>query len=116
MLLPAFELSRRMRMKDPEQEQAALDGFIRAEALVLDDLGAGPNTAYSRQILQEILDRRNFTDRAGIVVTSKYSLDELAATLADDSIPSRLAGMCQMIRVGGRDHRLQRATRNAICP
>lgn len=106
ILVPAFELSRRMRMKDPEQEQAVLDGFVRAEALVLDDLGAGPNTAYSRQVLQEILDRRNFMDRAGIVITSKYSPDELAAALADDSIPSRLAGMCQMIRVGGHDYRL----------
>ena len=107
-LFGAFELSRRVRMKDPEQEQAALDGFVRAEALVLDDLGAGPNTAYSRQILQEILDRRSFVDRAGLVITSKYSLDELATASGDDSIPSRLAGMCQIVPVNGYDHRLQR--------
>jgi DNA replication protein DnaC len=57
-------------------------------------------------MLQEILDERTFNDRAGLLLTSKYSLDELAAKLADDSIPSRLAGMCHVVAVRGADHRL----------
>jgi DNA replication protein DnaC len=105
-ILPAYQLSRNVRMKDPDDEQAALDRFVRAESLVLDDLGVGSNSAYNRQILQEILDGRAFTDRSGLVVTSKYSLDELATTLADDSIPSRLAGMCTVVRIHGSDGRL----------
>jgi DNA replication protein DnaC len=105
-LLPAFQLSRNVRMKDPDEEQAAVNEFVRTESLVLDDLGAGTNSAYNRQILQEILDGRIFTDRSGLVVTSKYSLDELATTLADDSIPSRLAGMCAVVQVHGSDGRL----------
>ncbi len=32
-------LVRKLRMKSPEEEQHAIDGFIRAEILVLDDLG-----------------------------------------------------------------------------
>jgi DNA replication protein DnaC len=105
-ILFAPQLSRKVRMKDPDKEQAAIDEYVRCDVLILDDLGAGPDTAFSRQIMQEILDGRDFTDRPGLVVTSKYSLDELAAKQADDSIPSRLAGTCQVVAVKGIDHRL----------
>lgn len=106
ILLKPPQLMRAVRMKDPEQEQAVLDRFVRVGVLVLDDLGIGADTPYSRQILQELLDGRNFKDRGGLVVTSKYSLDLLAVRLADDTIPSRLAGMCAVIRVSGPDGRL----------
>jgi DNA replication protein DnaC len=105
-LLPAYQLSRKTRMKEPDQEQTIIDDFNRADVLVLDDLGAGPDTAHSRQILQEILDGRDFHDRVGLIVTSSYSLDALAQKMGHDSIPSRLAGMCHVIQVGGPDGRL----------
>jgi DNA replication protein DnaC len=104
----ASHLSRKIRMKAPEDEQSAIDELIRAEVLVLDDLGSGSDTAYGRQILLEILDARDFTDQGGLFVTSKYSLDDLAAKLGDDSIPSRLAGMCFRIEVRGADRRLMK--------
>jgi DNA replication protein DnaC len=105
-IVSASQVSRKVRMKDPDQEQEALDRLIGVDILVLDDLGSGADTAYSRQILQEILDGRNFQDRVGLVVTSKYSIDQLAAKMADDTIPSRLAGMCSLIQVRGPDGRL----------
>jgi DNA replication protein DnaC len=101
----APQLTRKVR-REPSQEQAAMDHFVAAELLVLDDLGAGPDTAFSRQIIQEILDRRDFNDQAGVVITSKYSLDDLAAKFGDDSIPSRIAGSCQVVEITGPDHRL----------
>jgi DNA replication protein DnaC len=104
----AGQLSRKVRMKEPSDQQAVIDEFVGTETLILDDLGAGSDTAFTRQILQEILDVRDFHDRAGLVVTSQYSLDELAAKLSDDSIPSRLAGLCQAIAITGADHRLLR--------
>lgn len=107
-ILLAANLSRRVRMKDPEKEQAIVDGIVAVEALVLDDVGTGNETAYTRQILQEIFDGRNFKNRAGLVITSKYSLEDLAKKLDDDAIPSRIAGMCQVIEVRGIDHRLTR--------
>jgi len=113
-LLPAYRLGRKVRMRDPDQEQSAIDQFVQAEVLVLDDLGAGPETVFCRQVLQEILEGRDFNDRAGLLVTSKYSLDELAAKLADDSIPSRLVGMCRVVEIKGHDRRLDR--RNAANP
>jgi DNA replication protein DnaC len=109
VILPAGQLTRRARMKDPDQEQAIIDQWVRADALVLDDLGSGPDTAYRLQLWQEILDARDFRDRAGILVTSKYDLSALAQKLGDDSIPSRLAGMCRVIEVKGADRRLSRS-------
>jgi DNA replication protein DnaC len=105
-ILRAWQLNRKVRMKDPEQEQAVIDQFVNSGILVLDDLGVGPNTAFSSQILQEILDGRDFNDRAGLIITSRYSLDDLAVKLGDDSIPSRLAGMCHLIKVSGLDRRV----------
>jgi DNA replication protein DnaC len=93
-------------MKDPEQEQEVLDRLTRADILVLDNMGSGPDSSFSRSILQEILDGRLFRDRAGLVVTSKYSINQLADKMADDTIPSRLAGMCWVIEVRGQDGRL----------
>ena len=96
---------RRVRMREPEDEERQIGRLAVVDVLVLDDVGVGTDTAYSRQILQEVLDRRLYRDRGGLVVTAKYSLDQLAAKLADDSIPSRLAGMCAVAFVGGRDAR-----------
>jgi DNA replication protein DnaC len=107
----APHLSRQVRMKDPEQEQAAMDRLTGAEALILDDLGAGSDTPFNRQLLQELLDARDFHDRGGLIVTSKYSLDALAEKLNEDTIPSRLAGMCRIIQITGQDHRPRRQTR-----
>ncbi len=113
-ILPASQVSRKVRMKDPEQEQAAIDQFIGIEVLVLDDLGTGPDTAFSRQVLQELLDGRDFKDRGGLVVTSKYSLDSLAQKMNDDTIASRLAGMCSVVGVQGPDRRLARTVTQRI--
>lgn len=110
VILKAAQISRKVRMRDPQDEQDAIDRFVRAEVLVLDDLGIGTDTPYARQILQEILDARDFRDRAGLVVTSPYSLEALAGKLNEDTIPSRLAGMCRVVEVSGADNRL---TRNA---
>jgi len=100
------QLMRQVRLKDPSDEQRALDRFIRAEVFVLDDLGIGHETAFVRQIFQEILDGRDSSYRAGLVVTSKYSLTGLAQKLDDDSIPSRLAGLCRIIEIRDDDQRL----------
>jgi len=107
-ILRGWQLTRKVRMKEPDEEQAAIDQLVGVEVLLLDDLGAGSDTAYGRQILQEILDARDWGDRAGLVVTSKYSLDGLAQKLGDDSIPSRLAGICQVVKMRGSDQRVTR--------
>ena len=100
------ELVRRARMKEPEVEQALIDALVQVEVLVLEDLGCSQSTAYGRQILREVLDRRNYQNRAGLVVTSAYALNELAWRLPDDAIASRLAGACRIIEIRAPDGRL----------
>ena len=100
------QLMRKVRRKDPDEEQHAIDRFVRADVFALDDLGIGQETAYARQIFQEILDGRHYAYRAGLVVTSKFSPGDLARKLDDDTTVSRLAGMCQVVEVRGKDHRL----------
>jgi DNA replication protein DnaC len=107
-ILRAGQISRKFRLKEPEAEQAAIDQAANAQMLVLDDLGSGPDTAFTRHVLQEILDERIFRDRAGLIVTSKYTLEGLMAKMNDDSIPSRLAGMCTVLELRGTDHRIKR--------
>ena len=104
---PAGQLTRKVRMKEPAQEQSAIDEFASVDVLILDDLGIGTDTAYGRQLVQEILDRRDSANRAGLVVTSKYSLGAVAEKLQDDSIPSRLAGLCTVVQIQGTDARLR---------
>jgi DNA replication protein DnaC len=41
IIQPAAQISRKVRMKDPAQEQAAIDQFADVDVLVLDDLGIG---------------------------------------------------------------------------
>lgn len=101
------KLLRRVRRKDPDEEQGAIDRMSRADVFALDDLGIGNDMAYARQVFQEILDARAFAYRAGLVVTSKYSLDALAAKLDDDCIPSRLSSVCIPIEMGGIDRRIR---------
>ena len=82
---------------------------------VLDDLGTGVETAFGRQILDEVLEKRDFHDRAGLVVASRYSLNVLALKMNDDAIASRLAGICAVIEVKGSDYRLKRSATPQHC-
>lgn len=106
IVVPAFQISRRVRMKEPDKEQAALDELASTDVLVIDDLGTGSDSSFAQQVLQELLDAREFNDRAGLVIASRYSLDQLAKKMGDDSVASRLAGWCRIERLGGPDWRL----------
>ena len=91
------------------ESRPPLIDFERAESLVLDDLGAGSNSAYNRQILQEILDRqvRLSTDRVRADGHEQvFAGRTWPQTFADDLIPSRLAGMCTVVQIHGPDGRL----------
>jgi len=105
-ILRPWQLSRSVRMREPEQEQAAIDEIVNNQMLVVDDFGTGSDTAFSRLLFQELLERRDFIDRAGLIVTSKYSLESLAEKMGDDTIPSRLAGLCDVVEIRGIDCRL----------
>ncbi len=102
------QLVRQLRMKPPEEEQQAIDAFVRADTFLLDEYGRVNETAYGRLVLQEILDARSFRDRGGLVVTSRYSPLAVARRTGDDAIPARLAETCRIVPMAGPNGRLER--------
>lgn len=101
------ELSRLFRKREGDEEAALLKKFAEFDVLVIDDIGVGRSTEFSNQILYEILDARVSNYRNGLILTSNLSLEEFAAKVGDDRLPSRIGGICKSIKIDGRDHRLK---------
>ena len=101
------EVRRGMYSKDPDGESSAIYRFIRADYLMIDDLGVGKDTEYSLTIFHEILDGRDLSMKNGMIITSNLSLDQLGNKLKDDRIPSRIAGLCKVMSLEEEiDHRM----------
>jgi DNA replication protein DnaC len=92
-------------IKDGEEEQAAIDSFVNIPFLVIDDLGVDKKTDFSFSTLYEVIDGRDMSEMKGLIVTSNLSLSALAERLGDDRISSRLAGMCKIVEITGKDRR-----------
>jgi DNA replication protein DnaC len=100
-------LLRSLRLLKPVEEQEAIDRYVNAPVLIIDDLGIEKDTEFAVSTISEIVSHRLKADRNGLVVTSNLSLDALAAKLGDERLTSRLAGMCQVIEIRGADRRLE---------
>ncbi len=98
---------RSLRMKEPHIQDKLFERYAAADVFVLDDLGIGNSTDSSLGMFYELLDMRDMAQRHGLIVTSNLSLDGLAAALKDDRLPSRLAGMCRVIKIEGPDGRMK---------
>lgn len=92
---------------------AVPDPFINAEEkarfnglLVIDDLGAEKLTDYVRQITYFILNERE-QRCLETIITSNFSLSELDNQF-DSRISSRIAGMCKVIKLAGKDRRIEK--------
>lgn len=84
-----------------------------AEILVLDDLGKCDNTPSAVRRLYALMEHR-FQHRSVSVtiITSNLNLDELTVHLGDESIISRIDGMCSQVSyVGLPDRRAAMAPR-----
>jgi DNA replication protein DnaC len=90
--------------------------IVNCDVLILDDLGAGRTTAWSRDVLQDVLVQR-YNDRTSVLLTSNHSpededpaerRDPAALSLRDrlgDSLMSRVYEMCRLVVVEGNDFR-----------
>ncbi len=94
------------RNEDTELMQLVTD----AELLILDDLGAERSTDWVMEQLFVIINARYLAERQ-TVVTSNYTPGELIKQmggLPGQRIVSRLAEMCETVRIDGADWRLGR--------
>lgn len=72
--------------------------------LCIDDLGAEKLTEFVRQIMYYILNERE-QYCLDTIITSNYSLAEIDEQI-DSRVSSRIAGMCKVLKMDGRDRRI----------
>jgi DNA replication protein DnaC len=82
-----------------------IEKYAGKKCLILDDLGVEKTTEWSLQTLYTIIDRR-YREEKQTLITSNLTLDEIAEKVGD-RIASRIAGMCKVVEIKGRDRRLK---------
>lgn len=107
--LPAVEFFLDLKQTYGDREAGSesdyLDGLLRYELLILDDIGAERVTDWSRQMLYTLIDRL-YRGKKQFIVTSNLPLAQLSAA-TDDRIASRIAGSCVIVDMGTKDWRIK---------
>lgn len=85
-------------------EEEILKKYTQCRVLLLDDLGAERSNDWSIQLIYLLIDRR-YADMKQTFISSNLHLDKIAEQL-DDRIASRIAGMCDVIEISGKDRRI----------
>ena len=88
-----------------ESESSIIERYSAKKCLILDDMGAEKTSEWSIQTLYSIIDHR-YRDEKQTLITSNLTLDEIAEKVGD-RIASRIAGMCKVVEIKGRDRRLK---------
>jgi len=89
-----------------ETEAEIINKYTEVDFLLMDDYGVEKVTEWSGQIQNIIIDRR-YRELKKTVITSNLSLDQISHNL-DDRVASRIAGMCEVIELTGKDRRIKR--------
>lgn len=76
------------------------------DLLVIDDIGAEKMTEYVRQIAYFIINERE-QNMKQTIITSNYNLDQIDQMI-DSRVSSRIAGMCEVIKLTGKDRRVSK--------
>jgi DNA replication protein DnaC len=90
--------------RDNEDAYELLEKAARCPFLIIDDLGTEKATDFVRQAVYYIINERESWERTTFI-TSNFSLAELNDQF-DPRISSRIAGMCDVIEIKGKDRRL----------
>ena len=74
--------------------------------LAIDDIGISKQTDFVKGITYYLINERE-VEMLPTIITSNYSLSQLSKYI-DDRISSRIAGMCEVIKLTGVDRRLSK--------
>lgn len=98
----------RLFKKDFKTEEDNFEMYLKDEdtTLYLDDLGAERNTEFVEETLYHLINVRS-ENQLSTFFTSNLSLKELAEK-SGDRLASRIAGMCDVIKLEGEDRRLKK--------
>lgn len=105
--LPSVEffLELKNSFKDDRMSEENIINFYGSkELLVIDDVGAEKVSDWSRQMFYTLIDRR-YREMSQTIITSNLDLDKLAEII-DERISSRIIEMGKVIKLGGKDWRL----------
>lgn len=91
--------------KGEETALDLLDSIAKIPFLIMDDLGAEKPTEYVRQATYYVINHREM-HLLPTFITTNFSMDYLDENL-DPRISSRIAGMCEIIRLEGKDRRIK---------
>lgn len=105
--VPELLLHLRSQIGQDVSEEQAIDPLLRRSVLILDDLGAEKITDWVRQAFYVVISRRE-RDELPTVITSNLSLGEIEARVGDDRITSRIGGAARIVKIEGKDGRLER--------
>ena len=86
-------------------EESVVEKYSRCPVLVLDDLGVEKTTEWALQALYIILNNR-YANYMQTIITSNLTIEEIGEKLGD-RIASRIAGMCKIVKLAGRDRRIK---------
>ncbi len=86
-----------------QDESETIDAFSKPAVLFLDDLGIEKATDWSMSMLFLLIDRR-YRQNLKTFFSSNLSIAQLSERLGD-RVSSRIAGMCAVIHLDGRDRR-----------
>ena len=89
---------------DSLTEKEIIGKYSGAKVLFLDDLGAEYCSDWAVGVMFLLIDRR-YNDKLLTHITSNLGLEELAGHLKNDRITSRISGMCEGLKMSGRDRR-----------
>lgn len=106
-----MHLKRSFDQSQAVAEEDLLLNYYTAPVLILDDLGVGPATEWVCQVVHLLLDKRDRYLKPTVLV-SNLPPDRIAL-LFGDAIASRIAGMCQIVRLEGEDRRLKGPASNS---
>ena len=89
-----------------DDSQDVYEDIINSRGLlIMDDIGAEKVTDWVRESFYLIINNK-YENMIPIIFTSNYSLDELAEKVGD-RICSRIAGICDVIKLEGEDKRIK---------
>ena len=101
------DLARDIRAcESAEKEIEIIEYLASADVLVLDDLGVEKITEFVFGIIYSIIDKRYQDKPYGLIITSNLFLAELSEKFGEDRVASRLAQMCKIFHVAGKDWRI----------
>jgi len=99
-----FQIKNSYSNKQEINESVILNRYSDVPILVLDDIAVEKVTDWSYQLLYLLINRR-YENLRTTIITSNLNLKELGVKLGDMRIPSRIQGMCKIVKFQGKDYR-----------